>query len=844
MESSNNFYELIEWLKKNIDWLNEILVGGETDSVLIDGVEKPSIEKRFADRFSAFQAMVQGRRSFETKDLLLASGEPPADKLLAEVWNDEVQSNNGLYGWTGVKWDKSPYDVYSMTMSEVDKGNKEMMRQLNNRIEDLPTTNDIEFAICDKEGNVVVSISSEGKINLLKDTQIIDTGVESSPSSNYEWAIVDKSGKVAFGIGIDGEVKLPESDLYPQSLIADQVVYAITDQFGNIAFQIDKEGKVLIPQLVSNPIKDAVISFGLRDCETIVHLGGSHVASHYTLEDKAFISNISSFSPFRHQNFGVSGNDSLDVNNRILRETPYFDGKTYTDMNGTYAFIFNHGNDSQFYNQDIDYWYENLSRLIETIQAKGAQPFVCTSFRTSPGAYSCYQAVSDRYQIPFVDNNEINYELGGLQVGPFHQGHPGTRTNGVFWLEMLDIVNHRLPRPQRSIKIFRIRDTFQDSPLSDLLYHDDIGRFKRFQELSLTHYYLGENSRIHCDELDGESVYDFALKTDEYWEIQNGRPVNFSGYALMEIIVPGTAESLSYLEVEIKNIGAVEYFVRDYIDEESSILGRSDGITPDSLEYQEKWDQPRGAWIKCDSLVFEGRNIGRCLKYDKMQILIKGGNFSLSDVKVHHIGEGKFNAAKEARKTIEEDNILPASSFSDADWVGWNTSGSVIRVTPVDNYNSPRSPSDRMKPVDKVCVVSANEKVGQAFAYPTNKKAKFRVTVWCRFYPKAFLNNSHYQLDPTQVIDSSKPGISFDANAELTEKSLDVRTLKMEVWEGEQYPAFGGAPFTDMVCLSWRPVEFDIYTPSAPQGSGKLSFELSCPDGEIQIAKVTVREVK
>ncbi len=32
MTESNNFFELIEWLQKNIDWLNLVLIGGEADS--------------------------------------------------------------------------------------------------------------------------------------------------------------------------------------------------------------------------------------------------------------------------------------------------------------------------------------------------------------------------------------------------------------------------------------------------------------------------------------------------------------------------------------------------------------------------------------------------------------------------------------------------------------------------------------------------------------------------------------------------------------------------------------------------------------------------------------------
>lgn len=117
MTESNNFFELIEWFKKNVDWLNLVLIGGEADSALIDGVEKPSIDKRFADRFTELQAMVQGRSTFETKAALVASGAPPAEQLLAEVWNDENESNNGLYGWSVSSWVKSPYDMKAYTRS-------------------------------------------------------------------------------------------------------------------------------------------------------------------------------------------------------------------------------------------------------------------------------------------------------------------------------------------------------------------------------------------------------------------------------------------------------------------------------------------------------------------------------------------------------------------------------------------------------------------------------------------------------------------------------------------------------------------------------------------------------
>ncbi|HAS6050360.1 TPA: hypothetical protein I7138_20230 [Vibrio vulnificus] len=113
MESSNNFFELIDWLQKNIDWLNQVLKGGTDDSIVVDGEVKPSITKDIKDHFSGLQSMISGRLAYQTKDELLAAGAPPEDKPLAEVWNDPIIGNNGLYGYSE-GWIKSPYDMQSL----------------------------------------------------------------------------------------------------------------------------------------------------------------------------------------------------------------------------------------------------------------------------------------------------------------------------------------------------------------------------------------------------------------------------------------------------------------------------------------------------------------------------------------------------------------------------------------------------------------------------------------------------------------------------------------------------------------------------------------------------------
>ncbi|POC58499.1 hypothetical protein CRN37_09540 [Vibrio vulnificus] len=110
MENSNNFFQLVAEFQKNIDWLNQILKGTLTESVVIDGVVKPTISKSVNDAFTAINAQISGRQAFQTYADMVASGTPPSDKLLAEVWNDGT--SNGLYGWTGSTWKRSDYDLY------------------------------------------------------------------------------------------------------------------------------------------------------------------------------------------------------------------------------------------------------------------------------------------------------------------------------------------------------------------------------------------------------------------------------------------------------------------------------------------------------------------------------------------------------------------------------------------------------------------------------------------------------------------------------------------------------------------------------------------------------------
>ena len=117
-KSMSSFFDLVASLQASIDSLDKILAGGDSETVLVDGVNKDTISKAIKDKFSAIQAMVQGSVTYETKALMDAAGAPPAN-VLAKVWND-TKANNGLYGYKDNAWIKSDYDNVQALVSRVE----------------------------------------------------------------------------------------------------------------------------------------------------------------------------------------------------------------------------------------------------------------------------------------------------------------------------------------------------------------------------------------------------------------------------------------------------------------------------------------------------------------------------------------------------------------------------------------------------------------------------------------------------------------------------------------------------------------------------------------------------
>lgn len=671
--------------------------------------------------------------------------------------------------------------------------------------------------------------------------------LEASTAGGPFLGIADPAGNAPALLHPDGTMEIPQLRVHNVEQVKHGLEalypFAVGDGLGYAPIWGDQDGNIFIPKLVLPEYLRSewkVIRLGYDD--PVVHIGDSYTASHYVLQDKAYISQLSALSPYRHINFGVSGNDLLDMQYRIINGTAST-GQKFADMKAKYAFICSLTNDAQFRQVDQSYYAENVARLIDTVRAYGTQPVICSQFPATAIENAMLARVAEENDCHFIDCASHAAEVGGLQLGPFHQGHPGTRTGGVFWLPMLNFID-RMPKPERAIKIYRRRATWAVSTIADLLYKDRIDRHARWKELSLFHYSLNPEEKF--EELNQLGSFSYFIRQDEYQQIAAGSPVAFTDYGLVEITLPGDAGSLDAVELDITATGAPTVYVRDFLDSEASMPGKIQGSSPTNATYLAKWNKPRGAWRALGALgstvQLSAADLSRSMTGNTLVVMVAGA-FSISGLEVRYKGrERRARLAPRAERSRIGDNLVTQPLCGTAaQLAGWTTTGSPSVLVPIDGYNAPRKPGTNT-PVDGVCVITADDTVAQTVSLPSDntRARRYQIEVMARYFPKAYFDASLYPgLDPEQIIDRKTSSLP----APITKDTSDLRRLKCEMWTGETYPTAGGAEYQDFAALQWRPVVFE-FDAMPYRTTDKLTFRLSCVDGEIQIGKVQFWEVQ
>lgn len=334
-------------------------------------------------------------------------------------------------------------------------------------------------------------------------------------------------------------------------------------------------------------VKDVVETLTLSNADKILVTGCSYEESMYSHSGKSWVNKLSNFSDWIIANSGVSGSRMIDVASRLRLNTPVF-GLAPAIFKPTYVILGNNGNEyfpGTAEAASLDLHLEQYRIAAQAVEQMGAKPIISTDFHINGNRVleGQLKRFADRNKYPYIgigtigeamitfNTSNTNAHYPGFWAG----SHPGVRTNSHYWIESLYGID-QLPRPGKSIKIFRPRQA--DQTAAQLNYNSRDQRFERWIEINAGERALNtaDGSEAWYDRLnEGTTVnpgdensiitnYTSQTNNNEYAVMMGGTAVNFTDWALFELIV--NRVRLSSMTVKVKGDAGLSFYLKDNND--------------------------------------------------------------------------------------------------------------------------------------------------------------------------------------------------------------------------------------------------------------------------------------
>ncbi|WP_241604152.1 hypothetical protein, partial [Rosenbergiella nectarea] len=111
-----------------------------------------------------------------------------------------------------------------------------------------------------------------------------------------------------------------------------------------------------------------------------------------------------------------------------------------------FGFLSSFGNDYFMMDTDIKYYQESVQRAVDVMKPYCEQVVLVTEFCATQNIRTVYEEVARQNNLPYIHTDTLAYQLGKIPLGDqslFHQGHIGTRNQGIWWYQILDWIKQQ-----------------------------------------------------------------------------------------------------------------------------------------------------------------------------------------------------------------------------------------------------------------------------------------------------------------------------------------------------------------------------------------------------------------
>lgn len=281
----------------------------------------------------------------------------------------------------------------------------------------------------------------------------------------------------------------------------------------------------------------------------------------YTMRGKNAIQNISMYSDYIMYNYGKSGDDLLEELARIDANQSFLGAIPVREWGIKYGIIAMQDNDGALYSANADTYYYNAKNLAEAIKNMGGIPILSTEHDLAKNYYGFERLSNEEGYLLMNWGKLADYLSPKTKFAQFwYSNHPATRTAWL-WSNGIKPYLDTLPRPEKSIKLFRVRTA--PSSIDALMYDTILSRAERFVELYVGSAVLTSASEKYFDRMNNGS---YENQNDEYQKIQAGTSVSFGDYALAEVITPYDRNNLKTFSLNVEGSGITHVYCRKIVN--------------------------------------------------------------------------------------------------------------------------------------------------------------------------------------------------------------------------------------------------------------------------------------
>ena len=289
-------------------------------------------------------------------------------------------------------------------------------------------------------------------------------------------------------------------------------------------------------------------------------LGSSYTDGGHVLPGKNWVHRISELSDYQYNNDGVSGTSYYSqLNGNYQANSIRYKGYCL----GKYVILNNNENKG-----DISYseWFKSLDNMVRVCTGLGIEPILATNWSQSSfqNVSAMYEDYARTHNLIYMNGNDYSKSLKkALDYPPFSSGtHLGTRCQGVFSDAYLPFLQ-RLERPMKSMKIFRLRASYNTSDLDSLMFTDNEDRLRYFREIWCGSKGCAQNKVDNYPDVYPHTGGDGC--PNQYAMLREGNELSFTKAALISSVIPYTGKTITSLKFNVTIKGDVTVYVKNVL---------------------------------------------------------------------------------------------------------------------------------------------------------------------------------------------------------------------------------------------------------------------------------------